>query len=61
MIEVVNLSANYTRLRDGQLPDWKKIYDIDIVDIQYRPFDATPWKPVLAGLLGPVRLVRETN
>jgi len=23
VIEVVNLSANHMRLRDGQLPDWK--------------------------------------
>lgn len=61
VIEVVNLSANYMRLRDGQLPDWKKFYDINIVDIRYRPFDATQWKPMPSGLLGPVRLVRETN
>ncbi|GAB3640238.1 glycosyl hydrolase [Spirosoma arcticum] len=61
VIEVVNLSANYMRLRDGQLPDWKKFYDINIVDIRYRPFDATQWKPTPSGLLGPVRFVQETN
>lgn len=59
VIEVVNLSANYMRLRDGQSPNWKKFYDINIVDIRYRPFDATQWKPMPSGLLGPVRLVRD--
>jgi hypothetical protein len=58
-VEVTNLSANYMRLRDGQQPNWKKFYDINIVDIRYKPFDATTWKPVPSGLLGPVRLVRE--
>lgn len=61
VIEVVNLSANYMRLRDGQLPDWKKFYDINLVDIRYRPFDVTHWKPMPSGLLGPVRLVREAK
>ena len=56
-IEVTNLSANYMRLRDGQLPSWKKFYEINFVDIRYRPFDATKWKPVSSGLLGPVRVL----
>jgi len=47
------------RLRDGQLPDWKKFYDINMVDIRYSPFNATNWKPMPSGLLGPVRLIRE--
>jgi hypothetical protein len=59
VVEVVNLSANYMRLRDGQLPDWKKFYDINMVDIRYSPFNATNWKPMPSGLLGPVRLIRE--
>ncbi|WP_353723008.1 glycosyl hydrolase [Dyadobacter sp. 676] len=56
-IEVTNLSANYMRLRDQQQPDWKKFYDINIVDITYKKFDATRWKPMPSGLLGPVKLV----
>ncbi|WP_080239785.1 glycosyl hydrolase [Spirosoma rigui] len=59
VVEVTNLSANYMRLRDGLQPNWKKFYDINIVDIRYKPFDATKWKPVPSGLLGPVRLIRE--
>lgn len=56
-IEVTNLSANYMRLRDQQQPDWKKFYDINIVDITYKKFDATRWQPMPSGLLGPVKLV----
>lgn len=59
VVDVVNLSANYMRLRDGQLPNWKKFYDINMVDIRYSPFDATKWKPMPSGLLGPVRLISE--
>jgi hypothetical protein len=56
-IEVTNLSANYMRLRDQQKADWKKFYDINIVDITYKKFDATKWEPMPSGLLGPVKLI----
>jgi hypothetical protein len=56
-IEVTNLSANYMRLRDKQAPDWKKFYDINIVDITYKKFNADNWEPMPSGLLGPVRFL----
>lgn len=56
-IEVTNLSANYMRLRDKQMPDWKKFYDINVADITYKPFDASAWKPMPSGLLGPVKII----
>lgn len=56
-IDVTNLSANYMRLHDRLHPDWKKFYDINIVDIRYRPFSASRWEPMPSGLLGPVRLL----
>ncbi|MCF0057707.1 glycosyl hydrolase [Dyadobacter sp. CY356] len=56
-IEVTNLSANYMRHRDKKLPDWKKFYDINIVDITYKKFDAAGWQPMPSGLLGPVRFL----
>ncbi|WP_019986588.1 glycosyl hydrolase [Rudanella lutea] len=64
-VAVTNLSANYMRLFDkqhpgNQPPGWKKFYDINIVDIQYRPFDATRWEAQPSGLLGPVRLLAQT-
>ncbi|CCH54391.1 hypothetical protein BN8_03556 [Fibrisoma limi BUZ 3] len=55
-VDVTNLSANYMRLYDRQHPEWKRFYDINIVDIRYRPFDASRWEPVPSGLLGPVRM-----
>jgi hypothetical protein len=58
-IDVTNLSANYMRLRDQQTPDWKKFYDINIVDITYRKFDALSWQPMASGLLGPVKILYE--
>lgn len=56
-IEVSNLSANYMRLRDKQAPEWKKFYDINIVDITYQKFNADNWEPMPSGLLGPIRFL----
>ncbi|GAB3689366.1 glycosyl hydrolase [Spirosoma flavus] len=55
-IDVTNLSANYMRLYDRVNPGWKKFYDINIVDIRYRPFNAATWDAVPSGLLGPIML-----
>ena len=56
-IEVTNLSANRIRYMDIKAIPWRKFYDINIVDINYRPFDASGWLPVASGLLGDVRLI----
>jgi hypothetical protein len=58
-IEVTNLSANRIRYLDKKGVYWKKFYDINFVDIGYRPFDASNWTPVLSGLLGDVKLILE--
>ncbi len=55
-IDVTNLSANYMRLRDAQQPEWKKFQEINVVDIQYKPFNAAQWSPIPSGLLGTVTL-----
>ncbi|MCP9769021.1 glycoside hydrolase [Lacihabitans sp. LS3-19] len=55
-IEVRNVSANRMIYLDKQKVNWKKFYDINMVDIQYKPFNASNWKPVYSGLLGPVIL-----
>lgn len=55
-IEVINLSANRIRYMDKEGVPWKKFYDINMVDIGYRPFDASGWKVITSGLLGPVAL-----
>ncbi len=38
---------------------WRNFYDINLVNIEYQPFDATHWPLTPSGLLGPVRLVAQ--
>jgi hypothetical protein len=57
-ITVQNLSANLIKLIDKQRPDWKKFYDINFVDIQYKPFDVSNWDYVPSGLTGNVILIK---
>ncbi|AEI48606.1 glycosyl hydrolase [Runella slithyformis] len=61
LIEVTNLSANYMRLRDAQQPEWKKFQEINVVDIQYKPFNAAKWSPMPSGLLSTVTLEASKN
>lgn len=63
-IQVTNLPAN--RIRDMELKgqEWKIFYEINMVDKDYKKFDATKWNPMPSGLLGPVTLTplkRKTN
>ena len=55
-IQVTNLSAN--RVRDMELKgqEWKIFYEINMVDKDYKKFDATKWSPMPSGLLGPVTI-----
>ena len=55
-IQVTNLSAN--RIRDKELKgeEWKIFYEINMVDKDYKKFDATKWNPMPSGLLGPVSI-----
>jgi hypothetical protein len=55
-IQVTNLSAN--RIRDKELKgeEWKIFYEINMVDKDYKKFDATKWTPMPSGLLGPVTI-----
>jgi hypothetical protein len=55
-IEVANLPANRAADLDRRGVDWKKFY---FVNIWYEPFDASQWKPVPSGLLGPVKLISQ--
>lgn len=51
-LEVSNISANYIRLLDQQKVTWKNFYEINFVDIRYKPFDASTWKVEPAGFAG---------
>lgn len=55
-VQVTNLSAN--RIRDKELKgeEWKIFYEINMVDKDYKKFDATKWELMPSGLLGPVTI-----
>lgn len=55
-IEVTNLTANRIRDLDRNKVDWKIFRDINIVNINYKKFDASEWPLQRSGLFGPVRL-----
>ena len=55
-IEVANLMANRIRYMDRQGLEWRNFHEINFVNIDYKPFDASGWEPMPSGLLGPVSL-----
>jgi hypothetical protein len=56
-LDVTNLAANRIRHMDMEGKPWKVMHEINFVNINYRPFDASGWPPTPSGLLGPVTLV----
>ena len=55
-VEVTNLGANRLRWNDVNKVDWKYFSDINMVGLDYKKLDASKWKPLRSGLLGPVGL-----
>jgi len=55
-IEVTSTAANRIRDLDRRKVQWKIFHNINIVNVDYKPFDASGWPLHDAGLLGPVRL-----
>jgi hypothetical protein len=55
-VEVTNLPANRIRDLDRRKVPWKQFHDIAVVNIAYKPFDASNWPVFDSGLLGPVTL-----
>jgi len=53
-VEATNVSANRIRDLDQRQVNWKNFRDINFVNIDYRPFDASNWPLTDSGLLGPV-------
>ena len=53
-VEVTNLGANRIRYMDQHKLQWKIFSDINIVNIHYKPFDASNWPVFESGLKGPV-------
>lgn len=55
-VEVSNVSANRIRDLDRRGVEWRRFYDINFANIDYKPFDASDWPVRESGLFGPVRL-----
>jgi hypothetical protein len=55
-IEVANLMANHVRYMDQNKIQWRKYHEINFVNINYQPFDASKWPVLPSGLAGPVTL-----
>jgi hypothetical protein len=55
-IEVTSVAANRIRDLDRLGVAWRNFHDINFVNIDYKPFDASNWPLTPSGLLGPVRL-----
>lgn len=55
-LDVTNLAANRIRDMDQRKLPWKIMRDSNIVNINYRPFDASGWPLQPSGLIGPVTL-----
>src|SRR5262249_24681725 len=56
-VEVTNVGANRIADMDRRKVNWKYFYDINVVNLSYKPLDASDWPLRDSGLLGPVRLI----
>jgi hypothetical protein len=59
-VEVTSVDANRIRDLDRRGVKWKTFRDINIVNLNYKPFDASDWPLTDCGLLGPVTLTPVT-
>lgn len=55
-VEVANLMANRIRDLDQRGIEWRNYHEINFVNIDYKPFDASDWKIMPSGLVGPVKM-----
>ncbi|UBM58349.1 glycoside hydrolase [Marinilongibacter aquaticus] len=56
-IEVTNLTANRLRAKEMRGEEWKIFHEINMVNKDYKPFDAKKWKPMPSGIVGEIKLV----
>ena len=57
-VEVTSLAANRVRDLDLRGVPWKTFHDANVVNVDYKPLDASAWPLRDSGLLGPVTLRR---
>jgi hypothetical protein len=55
-VEVTSVAANRIRDLDRRGVKWQNFHDINFVNQDYRPFDASNWPVTDCGLLGPLTL-----
>jgi hypothetical protein len=56
-LEVTNLPANRIADYDRRKVEWQIFYEINFVNVFYKPFSAVDWKTMPSGLIGPVKLI----
>ncbi|SIN80080.1 glycosyl hydrolase [Algoriphagus halophilus] len=56
-IEVANLMANSIRYLDRNGIQWRNYHEINFVNIDYQPFDASNWNTMPSGIGGKVQLL----
>jgi hypothetical protein len=56
-VEVTNLATNRIADLDRRGVPWRIFHEINFVNREYKPFDASGWPLRESGLLGPVKLV----
>lgn len=56
-IEVCNLMANRISDMDQKKIQWRNYHEINFVNINYKPFDASNWKVQPSGLDGEIQLI----
>ncbi|MFA9388545.1 MAG: glycosyl hydrolase [Prolixibacteraceae bacterium] len=59
-VEVTNLPANRLSALERSGYEWKKFYEINMVNIHYKPFNAGVWEPTLSGLNSAVKIIPVT-
>ena len=57
-IEVTNLPANRIASLDRQGVKWRKMKEINVVDINYKKTTYDQWEPMPSGLNSPIRLIK---
>ncbi|MFC3198885.1 glycosyl hydrolase [Parapedobacter deserti] len=57
-IEVANLMANRIRDMDRKGKEWRSYHEINFVNIDYQPFDASNWPVQPSGLAGQAMIIR---
>lgn len=55
-VEVANLMANRIRDMDRKGLVWRNYHEINFVNIDYKSFDASNWKIMPSGLVGPISI-----